>query len=260
MTQTFRTRAETLFVSHGSPSLLLDDCPARTFLQNLSTMYHRPKAILVISAHWDTTQIKITSGIAHETIYDFQGFQPELYDMRYPAQGNPDLAGQIKQLLSPAFDGVFDPQRGLDHGAWVPLMLMYPEADITVLQLSINRHADPAHHFAIGQALKPLREHGVMILASGSSTHNLREMIRDFRADQPPSWVASFNEWLADKLEAMSIEELFRYTDHPDGLRNHPTPDHILPLFVALGAGDGQARRLHQSYTYGVLGMDAYEL
>ena len=241
---------------------MLDDCPAHHFLKELPQKYEKPKAIIVISAHWELEDIKITSGAQHETIYDFAGFQPELYHKIYPAKGDPALARDMQRRIASVLPVELDSTRGLDHGAWVPLSLMYPAADIPVVQLSIHETESPEYHYRLGQAIKPLRDEGVMIIGSGSTTHNLPEMIRDYRADQPPDWVATFNEWLADKILTDDADALFQYKTHAYGLRNHPTADHISPLFTALGAGDGGTgtSRLHQSYTYGVLAMDIYAL
>jgi hypothetical protein len=172
------------------------------------------------------------------------------------------LAGRAAALLEAAgFPADVDETRGLDHGAWVPLLLMYPEADVPVTQLSLQAHLGPAHHFRIGEALRPLRETGVLVLGSGSLTHNLGEF-RQHRGDPtPPPWVVEFADWMADKIARGSIEDLLDYRRRaPHAERNHPTDEHLLPLFFALGAARPGARgsRVHTSNAYGVLAMDAY--
>jgi 4,5-DOPA dioxygenase extradiol len=154
-----------------------------------------------------------------------------------------------------------DPARGLDHGAWTPLFLMYPEADIPVTQLSIQWRKGPAHHVRLGEALRPLRDEGVLILATGGATHNLRELGGQRGNPVPQPWTVEFNEWLADALKSRRTDDLIAYREiAPQAVRNHPTDEHLIPLFVALGAGDpgGATQRLHSSIDSGVISMDAY--
>lgn len=264
------TAMPTLFVSHGAPTLVVDPVPTRDFLRQLGRLLPRPKAILAVSAHWDTPEPRLSSGPSPHTMYDFYGFPDALYEMSYPAPGSPALAGQAALLLAKAgLPATQDAQRGLDHGAWVPLMLMYPQAEIPVVQLSISSHLPPEHHLALGRALAPLREEGVLILASGNATHNLRDVFRHDLLEQPAPYAKAFADWLTARVEAGETGPLLRYlADGPEGPRNHPTADHYLPLLVALGAGQGagdetasadrQGRLLHNGYTYGVLSMAAY--
>jgi len=253
-----------IFVSHGAPDLLLSDAPARGFLETLlDQMPERPKAILVASAHWETRGVKVSGAAAPETIYDFGGFAPELYQVRYPAPGAPALAAHIVDLL--ANSGIaseIDPLRGLDHGAWVPLALMAPAADIPVLQISLQTHLGPAHHVKIGAALNALRTQGVLIIGSGSFTHDLSEISRNrFPENAPtPDWVSRFADLFDEALQHGDVERLIGYrASAPFAVKNHPTEEHLLPLFIALGAGGSdRATRLHKSATYGVLRMDAY--
>ena len=251
-----------LFISHGAPSIGLDPSPARDFLAGLGGAYQRPRAILVISAHYDAGRPTLTSGAQPETIHDFGGFPDELYRMTYPAPGDPVLAAEIASLLADAgFEAGDDPARGLDHGAWVPLRLMYPDADIPVVQLSINMAETQEWHFRLGAALAPLRERGVLIIGSGSLTHNLRAVFSGgFRIDSPPPpWVTDFADWINKRLETGDTDGVLHAVEKaPHGRDNHPTMDHILPLFVAMGAGGSAARRIHHSTTYGALMMDAY--
>ena len=216
----------------------------------------------MVSAHWDTARPAVSAAEEPETIYDFYGFPEELYRLRYPAPGAPQHAARVAGLLAGSgLEPRVDAQRGLDHGAWTPLMLMYPEAEIPVTQLSVQTRSGPGHHVRLGEALRPLREEGVLILASGSITHNLREFRGRHRDDGAPSWVVEFNEWLADAVQSGRTLDLVAYREKaPHAARNHPTEEHLLPLFVAIGAATpgGKAQRLHSSYAYGVIGMDAY--
>jgi len=256
----------TLFVSHGAPTLVLDKVPTRDFLLGLGKSLPRPRAILAVSAHWDTSTARLSSSSAPHTMYDFYGFPDALYQMTYPAPGDPTLAGRVAELLYDAnMRAELDPQRGLDHGAWVPLRLMYPEADIPVVQLSIQSNLPGTsvqlgkHHLNLGRALAPLREEGVLILASGNATHNLREVFRHDIREAPAAYAKGFADWLTGRVEAGDSEALADYWKQgPQAERNHPTADHYLPLLVAAGAGEGPGRLLHDGYTYGVLSMAAY--
>lgn len=256
------TRLPALFVSHGAPTLPLEQGPTRGFLAQLGSGFERPKAILSISAHWETAVPAISRALQPETIHDFYGFPEALYAMRYPAPGAPELAVRAAALLAESgFTASTNEDRGLDHGAWVPLMLMYPEADIPVTQLSVQSRLGPDHHWRLGEALKPLRDEGVLIIASGSVTHNLREFGRHRYDSPPPSWVSEFNDWLHDRVLSMDRAALLEYrTLAPHAVRNHPSEEHLLPLFAAAGAATSGNRpqRLHAAYTYGVIGMDAY--
>lgn len=251
-----------LFLSHGAPTLPLTDTPARTFLTQLGATLERPKAILVVSAHWETAQPAVNAVERNETIHDFGGFPRALYEMRYPAPGSPSVAARVADLLGAAgLATKTDTKRGLDHGAWVPLRLMYPQADIPVLQLSVQPHLGPEHHLRVGRALAPLRDEGVLIVGSGSFTHDLSEFRGHGPNDPAPAWVNSFADWVHEALIADKTAALLDYRRQaPFATKNHPTEEHLLPLYVALGAaGEGaQAERLHASSTYSVLRMDVY--
>lgn len=255
-------RQPAIFVSHGSPTLPLEQSAATDFLRELGPSLGRPEAILAVSAHWDTARPAVSAAEHPETIYDFYGFPPELYRLRYPAPGAPGLAKRAAGLLANAgMQPQVDPQRGLDHGAWTSLMLMYPQADIPVTQLSIQSRLGPGHHVRLGEALRPLRDEGVLILASGGATHNLRELRHQRGNSVPQPWTVEFNEWLADALKSRRTDDLIAYRERaPHAVRNHPTDEHLIPLFVALGAGSpgSAAQRLHSSISSGVISMDAY--
>lgn len=265
-------RLPSLFLSHGSPMMALEPSPARDFLAGLGSRLPRPRAILMVSAHHDAAYegglATVTASPAPPTIHDFGGFPDELFAMRYPAPGDPALAERIVELLGAhGLPVTADPERGLDHGAWVPLSLTYPQADIPVVQLSIASNASPEWHYALGQALAPLRDEGVLVIGSGSITHNLRALFSArLPIDAPaPLWVTDFTDWVAERMAAGAIEDVIHAVDRaPHGHDNHPTMEHILPLFVAMGAGadtDGislDSQRLHASITYGLLAMDVY--
>ena len=253
----------TLFISHGSPMLAIERSPAHRFLLELGKRLPRPKAILIASAHWEAVGGAAVSLAPHpETIHDFSGFPSALYELQYPADGAPEMAMQAAVLLEQAGISVErSTTRGLDHGAWVPLRLMYPDADIAVAQLSLVRGASPATHENIGRALAPLRQDGVLIIGSGSLTHNLSELRGNAIETDVPAWVSEFDQWMKNRLENNQREALRDYrAQAPHAVRNHPTEEHLLPLFVAMGAaGDTpNVERLHASYEYGVLAMDVY--
>ncbi|MFO1038632.1 MAG: class III extradiol ring-cleavage dioxygenase [Geminicoccaceae bacterium] len=254
------SRHPALFLSHGAPTLLIQPCPARDFLARYGSELERPEAIVMVSAHWATRQAEVTAAARPETIHDFSGFPRALYEYRYPAPGKPDLAHRIGSLLQAAgLGGALQPTRGLDHGAWVPLGLLYPDASIPVLQVSIQPHLGPAHHFAIGEVLRPLRDEGVLVIGSGSLTHNLYEF-RGQAVDAPPEpYVVEFADWTTAAIEAGRTDDLLSYRERaPHAARAHPTDEHFLPLFAALGAGDGPGQRVHSSHTHGIIAMDVY--
>lgn len=257
------TALPSLFVSHGAPTLVMDPVPTREFLRALGQAMPRPKAILCVSAHWDTVAPRLGSGQRPHTIHDFYGFPDELYDMTYPAPGAPALAERAARLLGGAqIPAALDQERGLDHGAWVPLSLMHPQADVPVAQLSIQSHLGPRHHLEMGRALAPLRDEGVLIMASGNATHNLREAFSLGLNAPPVPYAREFADWLTARIESDEASDTDALLDYlakgPHGPKNHPTPDHYLPLLVALGAGADAGTRLHDGYTFGVLSMAAY--
>jgi 4,5-DOPA dioxygenase extradiol len=251
-----------LFVSHGSPMLALTDSPARDFLRGLGRTIGRPSAILVASAHWETPVPTLNAVVRNATIHDFYGFPPELFAMRYEPPGAPDLARRAAGLLAAAgFETALDTERGLDHGTWVPLSLMYPEADIPVLQVGIQSALDPAHHWRVGRALAPLRSENVLVMGSGSFTHNLSQLRRGVLDGTQPDDVVAFSDWFDTAIREGRVADLLEYrTRAPYAVRQHPTDEHLLPLYVALSAGGETitAERLHCSAMYSSLRMDAY--
>ena len=251
-----------LFLSHGSPMVALTPDPAHDFLGGLGTALGRPRAILVASAHWETPFPVVNAVVRNDTIHDFGGFPRALYDLRYDAPGDPALAEQVADLLGAAgLQAGIDRARGLDHGAWVPLLLAYPAADVPVLQIAVQSHLGPAHHYEVGRVLAPLREQGVLVIGSGSFTHDLSRF-RGQAPDAPEAAdVAAFAAWMDAALLAGRRCDLLTYRHKaPHALEQHPTEEHLLPLFVAMGAAgpDAQVERLHASVAYGVLRMDWY--
>ncbi len=249
----------TLFLSHGAPMTALEDTPARRFLAGLGAALPRPEAILVASAHWEAASPTVSAPARNETIHDFYGFAPPLYALRYDAPAAPALAARAVGLLH-GLGGMVDHARGLDHGAWVPLLLGWPAQDIPVAQISIQTHLGTAHHLALGAALAPLRQEGVLIIGSGSFTHDLRRFRRGVALDTPETAdVTAFSAWMDEKIMALDAGALADYRRQaPYAVEEHPTEEHILPLHVALGAARAKAARLHSSVEYGFMRMDAY--
>lgn len=253
-----------LFVSHGAPSIVLDRSPAHEFLKSWRHGRAAPSAILVATAHFEAPGPTLTAAAHPDTIHDFRGFAPELHAMRYAAPGAPALAARAQGLLAArGFAPQLDPARGFDHGTWTPLMLMYPDATIPVVQLSVDPARDAAWHVGVGAALTPLRDDNVLIVGSGSFTHDLGAFFRGPpRAEDaaPAPYVAAFADWARAAIADGRTDDLVHWIDRgPHALRNHPTPEHFLPLFVALGAGSGaRGERVHGSFSHGVLAMDAF--
>lgn len=255
----------TLFVSHGSPMLALTPTPARAFLQGLAESLPRPRAIVIASPHFPARSPVVVADPHPTMIYDFGGFPPELSEIRYPAPGDPGLASEVAGKLAEAgFETGLLGERGYDHGSWVPLSLIWPEADIPVVQLSIQPYEDAAYHLRLGRALADLPGEDVLVMGTGAMTHNLRELMRGgLRNPDAPAeaWASGFADWIADRAGAGDVTSLVDYIAHaPDAQRAHPEDDHFLPFFVALGAaGEGAiGTRIHHSIEYGALVMDAY--
>lgn len=261
MTEPSKQSLPSVFVSHGAPTLPLDDIPARRFLQTLGKQLGKPKAILVVSAHWETERPTVSAAARPDTIHDFFGFPRELYRLQYAAPGAPDLAARTAQLLQQAkIAHDISPDRGLDHGAWVPLSLMYPAADIPVAQLSVQPRMSGQDHLALGRALEPLRHEGVLILGSGGAVHNLGQL--DWTGKAPaPDWATGFDDWIKATVTGPHPENLAAFrTQAPDAYLAQPSDEHFLPIVVALGAaGPGaHGELLHDSFSFGSLSMAAY--
>jgi len=250
-----------LFVSHGAPTFALEPGrPGRT-LRALGTLLPRPRAVLVISPHWHTPGLEVTTHARPPTLHDFGGFPHALDELRYPAPGEPEVAEQVLEGLTRAgLPSRANPDRGLDHGCWVPLMHLYPAADVPVVQLSLPLTDSIQMLLQVGRTLSPLRESGVLVLASGSITHNLRD-IRPGGGD-PSGYAAAFMEWAAGTIAEGDLAALSDYRRlAPGAVRAHPSDEHLLPLFVAIGAAGGDwssSVRFPGGLTYGVIGMDTY--
>lgn len=256
-------RMPVLFVPHGAPTFALEPGPAGAALARAAASLPRPRAIVVASPHWETEAPAVGGAPRPETIHDYWGFPAPLYDIRYPAAGDPALAEEVLRLLAgQGFQPRLDPARGLDHGAWIPLRILFPEADVPVIPVSIQPRLGPEHHFRLGEALAPLAGAGVLLVCSGNVTHNLR----DFQAARQagtgtPDYVPRFADWLWARISAGDTGALLDYRRQaPDAVRAHPADDHLLPLFVALGAAgpDWRAERLHAGIDSLVLAMDGY--
>jgi 4,5-DOPA dioxygenase extradiol len=249
-----------VFLSHGSPMHALQPGAAGEAWKALARRLPRPKAIVIASAHWETNLPMLTGAEKPETIHDFYNFPEPLYRLRYPAPGAPDVARRAQALLKDAgFTPGIDGCRGLDHGAWSPLLYMYPEADIPVVQISVQPALGPAHHVKLGRALNPLTREDVLIIGSGHMTHNLRDWSRG--AGAPAPYAREFQAWVFEKLNDRDTESLVDYRSRsPHGAQAHPTDEHFLPLFFALGAAAEKAKpeRVYDAIDSGVLAMDAY--
>ena len=243
-----------LFVSHGAPSLPFDDVPARDFLRGLGREIGKPRAILMVSAHWDTEMPQAASVAVNDTIHDFAGFAKTLYDIRYPAPGDALLAREVTALTG----GKVDTMRGLDHGAWVPLMLMYPRPMFRWCSCRCKAARRGASHRA-GPQHRSARQDDVLVMGSGGFVHNLRHVTPPGAPE--PNWSKAFSDWMHDRRMAGDETALTAYRKlAPDAVLAQPSEDHFMPLFVALGAGGetAKATRLHSSTTFGSLRMDAY--
>ena len=258
-----------LFLSHGSPMTALEPREAGRFMQALGpaidATFGRPRAVLAVSAHSLTREPVLLAAPRHEAVYDFGGFDPALYTLRYDAPGAPELAHRVAELLQTAGLPVHTvAEGGLDHGIWTPLRYLWPDASVPVLPLAWPPDWSPKRLFALGQALAPLTHEGVLIMSSGSITHNLRRVFAgglrgDIDRPATPESTA-FRDWFVSRSAAADWPALLDYRQQaPQAVLMHPTDEHLLPFFVAAGAaGALPARRIHQSLTFGDLGMDAY--
>ena len=255
-----------LFLSHESPMLWDTPSVARDFLIQLAKDQDLnlpiPKAVLLVSAHWNTSEVTVSSAANPQVIYDFGGFPEHYYQIKYPAPGEPEIAKQIAGLGSKHGITVnIDETRGLDHAAWIPLGLIYPEANIPIVTLSVQPRASTNHHFQVGAMLRSLREQGVLIVGSGTATHNLGA----FFGGKPPainapseSYAKEFIAWIKDHIN--EPERMINYRkEAPNAAKTHPTSEHFLPLIVALGAGHPDTGAcVHETYNYGHFAMASF--
>lgn len=254
------------FIGHGAPTLALEgNDPNVAAWRAWGRSLPRPGAILVVSAHWLERPVHLGPTSKAGLIHDFYGFPDELYQVQYPAPPAPQLGKRVFSLLSEAgLKPIESPTRGLDHGAWVPLLYLFPDADIPVLQVSIGSRVPMEEHLALGRALAPLRSEGVFILASGNLTHNLRRFNFGDRNSLVESWANDFDQWAAEKLEPFDLNALARYATEAPGARTaHPTDDHYTPLLVAAAAasvsGKPTVRFPHTGFEYGAFSMRCVE-
>ena len=258
--QTFRN---VLFVPHGAPTFALNPGAAGAAMSAVVSKLPPPRAIVVVSPHWATRLPTVGSSSQLETIHDFYGFPAALYDIQYPATGCPEVAQEVTVALQAAgLEVAADSQHGLDHGAWQPLRQMFPDADVPIVPLSMQIHAGPAHAFRVGQALSALAEKNIWIVASGNITHNLGDWhVAASTNGQTPAYVHRFTDWVHTQLSSQDFTQLLDYRRHSaDGCQAHPSEDHLLPLFVALGAAGEGARpqAFYRGINDYVIAMDGY--
>jgi 4,5-DOPA dioxygenase extradiol len=249
------------FIAHGAPSLVLEQNAYTSFLKNFAANTTKPKAIVLFSAHWENSMQTISAVDTYSTIYDFSGFQDELYQVTYRANGDRSLSDKIQSLFaSQGIQSGVDESRGLDHGAWVVLKMIYPDADIPVVELSVNRNLTNEQQYQIGEALSELREQDVLIIGSGGTVHNLRRL--NWEQEGIDDWAEKFDNWLQSKLDTWDVNALFNYRElAPCAQEAVPTNEHFIPLLLAMGTGakNRQAKLLHRSYQYGNLSLSCWE-
>ncbi len=253
----------TLFIPHGAPTFALRPGTAGAAIARIADRLPQPRAVIIVSPHWDTALPTVGSAQRPATIHDFYGFPEELYAIQYPATGCPEGAREVADTLAAAgLAASIAPAQGLDHGAWVPLRLMYPHADVPVIPVSLQSSQGVAGAYRLGQALAPLVAKDFLLIGSGNVTHNLGDyrIARD-NGGQSPAYVRSFPEWLTDKLQRHELDALLDYRRQaPDAVRAHPSDEHLQPLYVALGAAgiEADVEHLHSGISDYVLAMDAY--
>ncbi|MHA6140767.1 DODA-type extradiol aromatic ring-opening family dioxygenase [Pseudomonas mohnii] len=248
-----------LYISHGSPMLALEPGASGPALARLAAELPKPKAIVIVSAHWESNELLVSGNPRPDTWHDFGGFPKALFEVEYPAPGDPQRAAEVVELLKASnLPARIDSNRPFDHGVWVPLSLMYPQADIPIVQVSLPTRGGPALQAHVGQALNSLRQHGVLLIGSGSITHNLRELDWHAGPESVEPWAQAFRDWMVEKLAANDEAALNDYRQlAPNAVRNHPSDEHLLPLYFARAAG-GDFSIAHQGFTMGALGMDIY--
>ena len=257
----FKSVAENLmpvfFIAHGAPTLAIEQGPYVDFLTKLHKTIQKPEAIVIFSAHYESPVQLIGSVKQYETIYDFYGFPKALYEMTYPAKGHQALAQEIHELFKANnIKSALDDERGIDHGAWTVLKLMYPECDIPVVTLSVDPDKNPQEHYNIGKALAPLREKGVLIIGSGNSVHNLRAL-NWYDVNAPTDkWALEFDDWIEKQLKDWNVDELLQYEKKAPHFRKAvPSCEHFIPIILAAGAADGtrKVQPIHRSSQFGNL-------
>lgn len=251
-----------LFISHGAPDIALRSFPAHHYLKELGKNIGQPKAILILSAHNEASAPDVSSKDGAREVFDFGGFAPALRHLQYRAPGDGALADRVVALLQEKGFSPTRSEKDYDHGVWTPLHLLRPEADIPIVQISVNPDADAEHHYRLGEAVAPLANEGVLIIGSGALTHNLHAFFRGGygAGDDAPEWVNAFARWVAEKVEEGDVDALLNWQSlAPYAAENHPTHEHLLPFFFALGAARGEkGARLHASTDHAVIAMDVY--
>lgn len=247
-----------LFLGHGAPTLALSTHPTADFLRQLGRDLSAPKAVVVVSPHRQAASFQPGVATRFGAWHDFGGFAPELYELRYDPPGDPALATHVESLIRAAgLPTQASQDARIDHGIWVPLRIMWPDAQIPVVPVSQLR-SGPAAHLELGRALRPLTDEGALVIGSGSVTHNLGDVERWNEAAPVQKWAQDFDDWIADAIAADDIDQLLRYRElAPKAVHAHPTEEHLLPLFVALGAG-GPGTPLYRGFSYGTVSMSAY--
>ncbi|RID85463.1 dioxygenase [Peribacillus asahii] len=252
------------FIAHGAPLLAIEDNEYTQFVQQLGRTLPRPKAVVLFSAHWEALVQRVSQVDEYETIYDFGGFPEALYRIQYPAKGNDQLSEEIKELLTDhGISYEVETSRGLDHGAWVVLRMLYPDADIPVISMSVNPHLSPEEQYKVGHSLSALREKDILIIGSGGTVHNLG-MVNMAGENQIDQWALDFDKWLEEHLNNWDVESLFQYHSlAPSAKLAVPLygSEHFIPLFYAMGAAHNQqkATLLHRSYRYGNLSHSVWQ-
>ena len=252
-------RMPVLFLGHGSPTTILTDNPATRWWEKLADRLPRPKSILVVSAHWWTRGTQVTAMEQPKTIHDFGPLAPELFQMHYPAPGDPGLARRVSELLKPV-NVKEDQSWGFDHGTWTVLSKVYPEADIPIVQLSLDQAASGQKHFQLGEALRPLREEGVLIIASGNIVHNMSRLVWQDNAPTYP-WGETFRDFVAANINRREFAPLIDYRQGgQEAMLSVPAPDHYYPLLYVLGASDDddQAKVENDHFQLGSIGMTSF--
>jgi 4,5-DOPA dioxygenase extradiol len=258
-------RLPALFVSHGSPMVAIEDEAWGRALGAYAATLAKPRAVAVVSGHFETPgPVRVTASPAPETIHDFGGFPEELYGIRYPARGDPGLAALITRLLCDAgFPARTDRDRGLDHGAWIPLRFLYPNADVPVVEISQPLRRNPEDALRMGAALSRLREEGVLLLGTGGVVHNLGRIGAEDDPERVEDWARAFDAWFADRLAAMDAAGIAAYrTAAPHAQLAVPTPDHFDPIFVVLGSArtGERAHTVYEGFRYGTLSMRSFAI
>jgi Uncharacterized conserved protein len=249
-----------IFVCHGGPTLVVEKNEYTDFLKDLGKKL-TPKAVVIFTAHWESEITTISSmDDTYDMIYDFSGFPKELYSIEYPAKGSAEIASKLEAMLgNNGIKSRLNENRGLDHGAWDVLYLMYPNANIPVVQVSVNPFLSMEKQYEIGRAIRDLGKEDILVIGSGSTVHNLATV--NWNADRAEEWAVEFDNWLIEKVENNDMEALFNYRQlAPHAKLAVPREEHIVPMFIAMGSGNkNKPKHLHQSYAYGTLSYICFE-